>query len=53
MGGGGPLADFLSVFVFCSFTSNRLVGDPYVRGVGGLVMGGSRAQVRSVFAEEK
>ena len=29
-GGGGPLAAFLRVFVFCSFTSNRLVGDTYV-----------------------
>ena len=51
-GGGGPLAPFLRVFVFCSFASNRLVGDTYVRDVGELVTGGSRAQV-SVFAEEK
>ena len=35
-GGGGPLAAFLRVFVFCSFTSNRLVGDKYVALVDGL-----------------
>ena len=29
-GGGEPLAAFLRVFVFCSFTSNRVVGDTYV-----------------------
>ena len=44
-GGRGPLASFLSVFVFCPFTSNRLAGDTYICGIiGGWVTGGSRAQ---------
>ena len=29
-GGGGHRAAFLRVFVFCAFTSNRLVGDTHV-----------------------
>ena len=41
------MAASLKVFVFCSFTSNRQVGDTYVRGVGGWATGGSRAQVCS------
>ena len=44
--GRGPLPAFQRVFVFCSLTSNRLIGDTYVRDVGGLVTGGSRAQVQ-------
>ena len=51
-GGGGPLAAFLRVFVFCSFTSNRLVGDTYVALVWMGHGGGRRAQA-SMFAEEK
>ena len=43
-GGGGPLATFLRVIVFCSFTSN-LPDWRHVRGVGGWVKGGSRAQM--------
>ena len=49
-GGGGPLAAFLRVFVSCSFTSNRLVGDTYVALVDGY---GRNSGTTSVFAEEK
>ena len=51
-GGGGPLAAFLRVFVFVhSHQTGWLATRIYVRGVGGWVTRGSRAQV-SVFAEE-
>ena len=41
--GGGSLADFLRVIVFCSFTSSP-VGWRHVRSVGAWVTGASRAQ---------